>query len=264
MEESAEGKLETAVEVAKNSGKILIDNLEKGRKIEEKTNRTDLVTEMDKRVQEFIVDRLNDEYPEIGIIAEEDHFEEKEANWIIDPIDGTTNYAIGYPIFCVSIGLEESGTIKSGVVNIPVLDETFTARRNAGAWLNGNPISVSAKEDFSRSVWSTGFPYESERVSRALKYFVEMMEKTRGVRRDGAAALDLCYVAAGRFDGFWELGLKPWDVAAGSLIVEEAGGKVTTLENEKLDHRSFRNIVASNGFLHEDLIETLGSIQRSS
>lgn len=259
MKEGSGDKLSTAVQAAKKAGERLLDSLGEVNRIEEKTNRTDLVTDADRQVQNFIIDFLKDKYPKIGITAEEDFTEEKYTNWIIDPIDGTTNFAIGYPIFCVSIALEEEGNIKSGVVHVPALDETFTAKRNEGARLNGENISVSESGDFSRSVLATGFPYESDRVSRALEYFAEMTRKTRGIRRDGAAAVDLCYVATGRFDGFWELGLKPWDVAAGSLIVEEAGGKVSTMKNEKFDHRSFKNIVASNGLIHEELVRTLGS-----
>ena len=252
-------KYRLAVEIAREAGEKLVENLGKTTEaqIEEKSNRTDLVTDMDKIIQQFIIHSLNDQYPSFGVIAEEDYREEKKSNWIIDPIDGTTNYAIEYPMFCISIALESSGDVEFGVVHVPLLKETFTAVEGKGAWLNGKPISVSLNDDFSRSVLATGFPYETSKVSRALTYFNRLVRKTRGVRRDGSAAIDLCYVAKGRFDGFWELGLNTWDVAAGSLIVREAGGKVSTMENEQFDHASFDDIVATNGIIHGDLIRNL-------
>ncbi|MBS3787504.1 inositol monophosphatase, partial [Candidatus Bipolaricaulota bacterium] len=206
----------------------------------------------------LIVDKIRDAYPNHSILAEEELGVKKSSTkWVVDPLDGTTNYIYNYPLFGVSIGVEIEGEMRVGVVRIPVLDETYCAVKGVGATFNGRPISVSSSDDLSSSFLSTGFPYDEELVPKALGEFTRMVKESRGIRRDGTAALDLCYVASGRYDGFWELGLGPWDVAAGSLIVEEAGGCVTDLSGEEYDMYDSEGIVATNGKIHSEMVEKL-------
>jgi myo-inositol-1(or 4)-monophosphatase len=173
--------------------------------------------------------------------------------WIIDPLDGTTNYAHGYPVFCISIAVEEKGTIILGVIYDPMRDEMFSAERGKGAFLNGDRISVSKINELSRSLLATGFPYDiRQSKENNLNYFSSMATKAQAIRRAGAAALDIAYVASGRFDGFWELKLMPWDMAAGVLLAAEAGGRITKISGEKWDIES-QSILVSNGLIHNQL-----------
>jgi myo-inositol-1(or 4)-monophosphatase len=218
-----------------------------------------LVTEADHLSEALIVEKIRGSFPDHGILAEESP---EMANgsgfrWIIDPLDGTTNYAHGYPVFCVSIALEVEGEIRLGAVFNPMLDELFIAEKGAGAFLNGRRLKVSQTEELSRSLLATGFPYDiRENRNNNINYFEAMALNAQAVRRAGAAALDLAYVAAGRFDGFWELKLMPWDMAAGCLLIEEAGGIVTDLSNAPLDLHS-PHILASNGLIHDEMARLL-------
>ena len=179
-----------------------------------------------------------------------------EYKWIIDPLDGTTNYAHGYPCFCVTIALEHKGDVVAGVTFDPTRDELFTAEKGRGATLNGKPIRVSSTDELGNALLVTGFPYDIKHREEFARHLTEFLLRSRGVRRDGSAAIDLAYVACGRFDGFWEEGLNPWDVAAGKLLIEEAGGTVSYYDGSKYSIYS-PPIAASNGHLHAQMLEVL-------
>lgn len=215
----------------------------------------DLVTDIDIAAEKLIVSQIREAFPDHTILAEENHndAESGPTRWIIDPLDGTTNYAHGYPVFAVSIGIEIDGEIEWGVVYDPTRDEFFTARRGAGAWLNGAPLRVSETAVLGESLLATGFPYNIRTDDRKnLVEFSAFAVRTHGVRRDGSAALDLCYVAAGRLDGYWEHNLNPWDCAVGYLAVREAGGIVTDYNG---NHGSIyvRETLATNGRIHDEM-----------
>jgi myo-inositol-1(or 4)-monophosphatase len=214
-----------------------------------------LVTEADRLSEALIVERIRGSFPDHGILTEEspEIANGSRFRWIVDPLDGTTNYAHGYPVFCVSIALEMEGMIHLGAVFDPMLDELFIAERGAGAFLNGRRLTVSREAKLSRSLLATGFPYDlRENRNNNINYFDVMILNAQAVRRAGSAALDLAYLAAGRFDGFWELKLAPWDMAAGWLLVEEAGGVVTDLHGDPFDLYS-PHILASNGLIHSEM-----------
>ncbi len=250
--------LEVAVEAAKLGGEVLKQYYRQIKRIEYK-GETDLVTEVDKRSEKLVTDLLSARFPQHSILAEEgtEMTRPSEFKWVIDPLDGTTNYAHDYPLFCVSVALEKKGEVITGAVFNPIADELFVAEKGDGAYLNGKKIQVSQVANLRQSLLSTGFPYDViENPANALKYFGAFIEKAQAVRRDGSAALDLCYLAMGRFDGFWEVRLKPWDTAAGSLVVTEAGGKVTDFKN---NHYSIYQVqtLASNGLIHEQMREVM-------
>jgi len=220
-----------------------------------------LVTEVDRESERLIVDHLLASFPDDTILAEEGEYLRRSGSrrWVIDPLDGTTNYAHGFPWFCVSIALEADGEIVVGVIHNPVYGELFTAVKGGGAFLNGRGIRVSQRSPLKNCLLATGFPYDCaiDPVNN-FDNFIAFQRAARGIRRAGAAALDLAAVAAGRLDGFWELKLKPWDVAAGILIVREAGGMVTGFDGET--YSIFNNrIVASNGLIHPEMTALLGS-----
>ena len=223
----------------------------------ERKGRIDLVTEFDRRSEALLVSRIRERFPDHAILAEESGAGGASAasvRWLCDPLDGTTNYAHNYPFFGVSVGVEVDGAMAAGAVYDPVRDEMFAAARGHGATLNGTPIQVSAIADVEAALLVTGFPYDvREHPGRHVPLFQEFLLRAQGVRRDGSAALNLCYVAMGRFDGMWEGDLNPWDVAAGSLIVREAGGVVTGYDGEpfRLDGR---RIVTANPALHAKLL----------
>lgn len=217
-----------------------------------------LVTEYDLRAEEIIVRALRQRFPQIAIYAEEqgggDPTGWEQPTWLIDPLDGTTNFAHGFPAFAVSIALVAEGEPVLGVIYDPLLDETFAARRGGGATLNDRPIHVSAVPVLDKALLATGFAYDRRtRPDNNVGHFAHFLRRCQGMRRAGAAALDLAYVACGRLDGFWELRLHPWDVAAGILLVQEAGGRVTDLEGGPRYH-SGEQIVASNGLIHEEML----------
>jgi myo-inositol-1(or 4)-monophosphatase len=223
----------------------------------------DLVTEVDLAAERLIVSCLREAFPDHAILAEEMHAATKPGacTWIIDPLDGTTNYAHGYPVFAVSIGLEIDGAVEWGMVYNPNLEEAFIARRGGGAFLNGEPLRVSRTPALGASLLATGFPYDIRTSEENnLANFRHFAVRAQGIRRGGSAALDLCYVAAGRFDGFWELKLNPWDCSAGYLMVREAGGRVTNLRG---DFGSIydRECIASNVLIHEEMMAVLRAAQ---
>ncbi len=250
--------LSVAREAALKAGGILRDNIHGIREITLKGD-INLVTEMDMRSERAVVETLLTSFPGHGIIAEEETriLSGSGFTWIIDPLDGTTNYAHGYPCFSVSIALEQDGKIVLGVVYDPMRDELFTAQKEKGAFLNGKPIKVSGIDTLIKSLLATGFPYDRKLSEKNnLEHFHDLLMASQEVRRDGSAALDLCSVAAGRFDGFWELKLKPWDVAAGSLIVREAGGRVSNFAGTDFSIHD-DEILASNGKIHGQMVEIL-------
>jgi myo-inositol-1(or 4)-monophosphatase len=222
----------------------------------------DLVTEVDRESERLIVEHLLSRFPDHDIVAEESVYPQNGSpfRWIIDPVDGTTNYAHGFPWFCASIGLEQDGELIAGVIYNPVYDELFTATKGGGAYLNGVRLSASIRAPLKNTLLGTGFPYDcATDPANNFASFIAFQKSARGIRRAGAAALDLAYVAAGRLDGFWELKLKPWDVAAGVLLVREAGGIVTTFDGS--DYDIFNNrIVASNGLIHEEMVALLATV----
>lgn len=250
--------LKTAERAARKAGEILTENLGKIMRIELKAKNS-LLTEVDLMCERVIVDLIRHEYPDHDLVAEEgsEYSSGSEFKWIIDPLDGTMNYAHGYPFFSVSIALEQNDSVVAGVVYDPVMDEMFTAEAGKGAKLNGSEIRVSAEDRLEDSLLATGFLHEDEGlVERNLGHFSDFIMIARGVRRDGSAALDLAYVACGRYDGFWELGLHPWDMAAGAFIVREAGGEITNISGGDFTHYK-GEIVASNGKIHDQVLEIL-------
>ncbi len=247
-----------AIDLAKASGQMLIEDLGRVMDVEHK-GEIDLVTEADKRSEEFIVGRLQEVFPGHSIIAEERGGigDPTEYLWLVDPLDGTTNYAHGFPWFSVSIALLKGGKLIVGTVYHPVLNELFWAAKGEGAWLNGKRIYVSKTAQLSQSFLATGFPYDiRESEVNNLNHFSNFALKALAIRRAGSAALDLAYLACGRFDGFWELKLQPWDMAAGFLLVKEAGGKVTDFRGGKFDPFG-REILASNGLIHGEMLKVL-------
>jgi len=245
-------------EAAREAGQFLMKHLDGGFSVARK-GEINLVTEIDLAAERLIVSRIAAAFPDHAILAEEMHPEAARGacTWIIDPLDGTTNYAHGFPVFSVSIGLEIQGNLVWGAVYNPNLEEMFTGRLAGGAWLNGAPIRVSATEALEASLLATGFPYDI-RTSAAnnLDYFRAFALRAQGIRRAGSAALDLCYVAAARFDGFWELKLHPWDCAAGYLIVREAGGRVTNWQGA-FGSIFDKECLATNARIHDEMMAVL-------
>lgn len=254
--------LNFVIQTARDAGSVLIDRL--GRAQVSNKGDIDLVTEADLAAEKLIIERIKSHYPRHAILAEESGAsaetsgEKNEWKWIIDPLDGTTNYAHGYPCFCVSIGVERAGTIEIGVVYDPTRDEMFAAERGQGATLNERPIRVSHVDDLNRAMLCTGFPYNVRERPNFERDFVNFTMNAQAVRRDGSAALDLAYLACGRFDGFWEDGLNPWDVAAGILLIEEAGGRVTDYRGARLDIYTPK-VLATNGRVHDAMMRLLNS-----
>jgi myo-inositol-1(or 4)-monophosphatase len=252
--------LTLAERLAREAGAIQRDRYETPLRIETKGTPTNIVTDVDKQCEALIVSEIERLRPADAILAEEGGGREDpsaEWHWIIDPLDGTTNYAHGYPRFCVSIGVEREGVREVGVVYDPLLDECFRARRGGGADLNGRRLKVSTEHRLEHALAATGFAYDVHKSSDDnLANFGRMLKSTRAVRRDGSAALDLCYVAAGRFDAFWEFKLHAWDIAAGVLIVEEAGGRTSDTKGNP-PPRSGAETIASNGPLHQAILTLL-------
>ncbi len=249
---------ETGLKAVKIGGAVLKEHYGDSQNITYK-GKLDLVTDTDRKTEDAIVKFLNRECPDHGILTEEQQEIAGSApyRWILDPLDGTTNYAHGYPFFCVSLACEQNGTVIWGTVYDPLRNECFTAAKGCGALLNGHPIQVSTTGDIDRALLCTGFPYDVHECSENnLDHFTRFIKSARAIRRDGAAALDLCYVAAGRFDGFWELKLKPWDIAAGCLIVAEAGGRVTDYAGRPCGLTQ-GEVIASNALLHESMVKII-------
>jgi myo-inositol-1(or 4)-monophosphatase len=250
--------IEFAIRVAKEAGALLRDRLNTNFQISHK-GEINLVTEVDFASEALIRERIATQFPRHQVLAEEGGLAESrsEYRWVVDPLDGTTNYAHGYPIFCVSIGLEYQGEAIVGVVYDPMRDELFSAERGSGAWLNNRKIQVSSTGQLLKSLLSTGFPYDIKSSNLTnLDHWTNFAMNAQALRRDGAAALDLCYVGCGRFDGFWELNLSPWDMVAGGLIVSEAGGRVSDFSGGRFSPYK-PEIIASNGLIHEPMIEVI-------
>ncbi|MDP2207705.1 MAG: inositol monophosphatase family protein [Bacteroidota bacterium] len=250
--------LNIAIEAAKDAGKFLKQNLGKVREINLKSGQErNLVTEIDKKSEELIIGIIRKHFPTHDILAEEsgsEHGKKSDFRWIIDPLDGTTNFTHGLPIFCVSIGLEHKGEIVAGVIYDPNLDELFSAEKGRGAFLNGKRLRVSQTPLLKNSLMVTGFPYNvTDNPDNCIQHFVNFLMAAQAVRRMGSAAIDLAYVAASRYDGFWEVNLNAWDMAAGVLLIREAGGKVTGFTGEEIDIYGKR-VVASNGLIHDEMI----------
>jgi len=254
--------LSEACEVARAAGAILRDGYGRPLAIDYKGG-IDLVTEYDRKAEAFIREELSRRFPGHGWLGEESGAGAAgEFRWVVDPLDGTTNFAHAYPFFAVSIALEVSGTRTLGVVYDPLRDECFAASKGESATLNGAPIRVSRVDDLARALAATGFAYDvHEKPEETLRFFSPFLSKVQGIRRDGSAALNLCYLACGRFDLFWEVKLHPWDVAAGALIVEEAGGRVTDFAGGPMPSDGFE-VAGSNGVLHDDLLKVLSTIKR--
>ena len=272
-----------ARQAALAAGALLKQNYEKPHDIKMKS-AIDPVTESDFASQETIINLIHQNFPDHGILAEEEDVNAGEGadeldagkgakgrgpapqetippthRWIIDPLDGTVNFAHGFPLFCVSIAFEAAGVMEYGVVYDPLREEVFEASRGAGAFVNSRPLKVSRVDRLGAALLATGFPYDiRERLPETLTRIGRLLGVSQGLRRAGSAALDLAYVAAGRLDGFWEENLKPWDTAAGVLLVLEAGGQVSTFNGNPYDLFS-PNILASNGLLHQDLVEFIAA-----
>ena len=258
--------LQVAIEAATNAGKFLKQNIGKFKSIQQKDGQDrNLVTEIDKKSEELIIKIISSHYPSHDILAEEsgnDKGKPSEYRWIIDPLDGTTNFTHGLPIFCVSIGVEYKGEIIAGVIYDPNTDELFTSEKGSGAFLNGKRIHVSLVDYIGRSILVTGFPYNIiENPDHAVEHFVNFLMKAQAVRRLGSAALDLAYLASGRFDGFWEVALQPWDMAAGVLILHEAGGVITNFSGEKFNLYE-KQLLASNGTIHNQMLDVIRLVNK--
>ena len=254
--------LNFAVDMARDAGALLVQRLGSA-KVSTKGD-INLVTEADIAAENLIIERIRSHYPQHGILAEESGeailvgSKRSDWKWIIDPLDGTTNYAHGYPCFCVSIALEHAGQLEIGVVYDPMRDEMFAAERGQGATLNDRTIRVSEVEELNSAMVCTGFPYNVRERPDFAREFTNFTLAAQAVRRDGSAALDLAYVACGRFDGFWEDGLSPWDIAAGALLIFEAGGRVTNFKDEPLDIYN-EQFLATNGLIHDPMMKILAA-----
>jgi myo-inositol-1(or 4)-monophosphatase len=252
-----------AVDAARAAGRLLRDELSGARRIAYKGSPTNLVTEMDQRAEALILERLHGAFPDDAFLAEEQGAAAGRSNrrWIVDPLDGTTNYAHGLPVFGVSIALEAGRRLVLGVVYDPSRDEMFVAERGGGATLNDAAIRVSAAVSVGTSLLVTGFPYNiRETADTNLAEYAAFSLRARAVRRLGSAVIDLAYVACGRFDGYWELRLGAWDVAAGAVLVEEAGGRITGIDGGALDVDA-PTLLATNGLIHDEMLRALKEIR---
>lgn len=252
--------LKTAIEAAREAGMFLKAHVGNARQVERKFGQaTNLVTEIDKGAEEIIISRLKSKFPDHDFLGEESgsHAAVSDYKWVIDPLDGTTNFTHGLPIFSVSIALEHRGDLVVGVIYDPNLDELYTAERGKGAFLNGSRIRVSKTDRLIESLLVTGFPYDiRDNPDQAVEHFRDFLMEAQAVRRLGSAALDLCYVAAGRMDGFWEVKLNPWDMAAGVLLIQEAGGKWTDFQGNPSTIYT-QKMLSTNGLIHEAMVKVL-------
>ncbi|HEY3972790.1 MAG TPA: inositol monophosphatase family protein [Candidatus Sulfotelmatobacter sp.] len=251
--------------IAREAGALLLTYFQQGLKIEYKGD-ADLVTAADRAAEKLIRERITQQFRTHDVLGEEQGLNDQGSDyrWYVDPLDGTTNFAHGYPVFCVSMALEHRaagtpGTRVAGVVYDPTRDELFTAEQGRGAQLNGRPIRVSKATQLKECLLATGFPSHKRHKNPNIHFYHQITLRSHGVRRAGSAALDLCNVASGRFDGFWEFNLNPWDTAAGALIVEEAGGKVSRFDGSAFELDS-RETLASNGLVHDELLREFREI----
>jgi myo-inositol-1(or 4)-monophosphatase len=249
-----------AIRTAKAAGKILLEGFGRRMRIEQKQRETDLVTEYDRRSEACILEKIHKTFPDHRFLAEESGLSAAGDSpiWLIDPLDGTTNFAHGLPIFSVSIALREGGRMKLGVVYDPTRKECFWAERGQGAYCNGERLRVSGAAELGKSLLVTGFPYDMwTNPQNNIDHFERFSTRSRGVRRLGSAAIDLAYIAAGRLDGYWEMRLAPWDVAAGGLIAEEAGAKLTAMDGESDYLSDSPSVIAANPVLHAKMADVL-------
>ena len=255
---------DAAEEIAREAGRLLAQNATRSHTIERKGKSAsiDLVTEMDVASEALIVERLRARFPDAGLLGEEGASTQgTDGTWIFDPLDGTTNYAHGHPQWCVTLAFEKDGVVRTGVIFDPLRDEMFGATEGEGATLNGRPIRVSRVATVDESMLATGFPYDRrERAAYYMAFYEAAVVATQGVRRAGAAALDMAWVACGRLDGYFEQGIKAWDVAAGERIVREAGGTVTGYDGGAHDLHG-RRTAASNGLLHAELVALIQRVE---
>ncbi len=256
-----ESYLATAVEIAREAGTLLAQLFKRPQEISYK-RPLDLVTEADRRSEALIIERLRNCFPKHAVVGEEGGGQKTHSDycWYVDPLDGTTNFAHGFPVFCVTLGLAYRGATITGVVYDPTREELFTAERGAGAYLNNKRIHVSKTANVPESLLATGFPPFATNHNLNIEFYFRFTQLSHGVRRAGSAALDLCSVAAGRFDGFWELKLNPWDKAAGSLLVTEAGGRVTDLGGRAFDLLG-DEVFASNGLIHDSMCQVFAEVR---
>jgi myo-inositol-1(or 4)-monophosphatase len=251
--------IDKIIQISKEAGEIVREGFGKNFSVEYKTNLSNLVTEIDKKSEATIINFIKKEFPSHAVLAEESGRDKAMSDylWVIDPLDGTSNFAHGLPIFSVSIGVQKNGETICGAVYDVMRDEIYSAERGNGSFCNGRKLSVSENDDLRKSMLVTGFPYDiDENPDFAIERFAAFLKKARAVRRLGSAAIDMCYVASGVFDGFWEVALHPWDMCAGQLIIEEAGGLVTNFAGEKIDIFS-KQILATNGKVHKRMVEIL-------
>lgn len=249
-----------ATETARMAGQLLLEKFDRGIAVRKKGD-IDLVTAADIASEALIIERIKSYYPKHSILAEESGNAVviggvNTWKWIIDPLDGTTNFAHGYPCFCVTLALEHDGEVVIGVTFDPTRNELFAAERGHGASLNNKSIRVSATEDLGEALLVTGFPYDFKQREDFARHLTQFLLHSRGVRRDGSAAIDMAYVACGRFDGIWEEGLNPWDMAAGVLLIEEAGGQISGYDSSKFNIYS-PPVVGSNGLIHSQMTDVL-------
>lgn len=246
--------------IAREAGGLLMEHFHRRVKIEYK-GEADLVTVADRASEKLILEQIRERWPDHDVVGEEGARIETGADyrWYVDPLDGTTNFAHGYPVFCVSLGLSYRGARKAGVLYDPTRDELFAAEQGKGAYLNGERIAVSQTTRLAESLVSTGFPSHKRHKNPNIFFYHVVTLRSHGVRRAGSAALDLASVACGRYDGFWEFNLNPWDTCAGILLVEEAGGKVSDMQGEPVAVTD-RDVTASNGLIHAELLKTFGQI----
>jgi myo-inositol-1(or 4)-monophosphatase len=252
----------TLYKAAIESGKILKENFEGSFNIESKDIVSNLVTEIDKKSEKKIIEIIKSDFPSHNILSEEIGAIDLDSDvkWIIDPIDGTINYAHSIPLCCVSIGVEKKGEVIMGVVYNPLSGESFFAEKGKGATLNDNKITVSTEKDISKSLLVTGFPYSSDKnPTKQLDVFSKIVSSDIPIRRLGSAALDICWTACGRLDGFWEYNLNPWDVAGGSIILIEAGGKLSNFSGNEYNLYG-KEILATNGLIHEQVLKMIQSV----
>ncbi len=252
--------LDTASSAAREAGAFLKESVGRVKNIEHKMGQfRNLVSEIDKGSEAKIIAAIKERYPDHGILAEESGGADGRSDykWVIDPLDGTTNFLHGVPIFCVTIGIEHKGEVVAGVSYDPNRDELFTAERGSGAFLNGERLAVTTAGTLQEALMVTGFPYHlADTPEGPLVHFNNFTRVSQGIRRLGSAALDLAYIAAGRFDGYWEISLNPWDMAAGVVIVREAGGMVTDFQGRPVDIYR-KEILATNGKIHDACMEVL-------
>ncbi|MBL1212715.1 MAG: inositol monophosphatase [Ignavibacteriae bacterium] len=247
------------IEISKTAGEIIRDGFRTNHSIEFKTNESNLVTEIDKKAEDAIIDFVKKKYPGHAIIAEEsgEHKTTSEYSWVIDPLDGTTNFAHGLPIFSVSIGVQKNGETIAGVVYDVMRDKLYSSELGSGSFCSDEKLNVSKENNLKHSILVTGFPYNVyENPNAVIEKFGAFVKNSRAVRRLGSAAIDFCYVAEGVFEGFWEVSLNPWDICAGKLIVEEAGGIVTNFADESININS-KQILATNKLVHADMLKIL-------